>query len=397
MTSIDELQHWNPLEGLPDHFLIIMYGLRRSGKSVLMRQLLYDIWPKIENHKVYLFSNTASVNKDQYDYFPEDFMIKDCRDLEPHLRQILEDQKEIIKSQEAAIGDGSKSGGHNKPQLKGKKVVKEKTDPDKKRKAPQSAVEMREKQRLASKKQSGGDGGSGKGDARTEENHGEVGLHNYKDVLLIFDDVCSENAVRTSPSLGFLATCGRHVRTSIIILSQVVAGSASVPPVVRTQADFIIVVAQPRSMKERELISKQYLTAENRTNAAQRGLHTMEMVTETKYRSLVIDTNSTEARNLSDYVYYYGPVPFPFPHDEWRVGLNDQWREEKENEDYEHDFFKTHKKQKSENLPQTDKPATLTSAPNYETQFKTALFKHGKVPFRLKTPYQGPGGANTKG
>ena len=85
-----------------------------------MRQLLYDIWPKIENHKVYLFSNTASVNKEQYDYYPEDFMIKDCKDLEPHLRQILDDQKEIIKSQEAAIGDGSKSGGYNNPHLMGK-------------------------------------------------------------------------------------------------------------------------------------------------------------------------------------------------------------------------------------------------------------------------------------
>jgi hypothetical protein len=372
MAAIDELSHWNPVEAMPDHFLILIYGLRRSGKSVLMRQLLYDIWPKIQNHKVYLFSNTAAVNKEQYDYFPGDYMITDCKDMEPILRQIVDDQKEIIKTQEAQIGDGSKKGkgGNAAP-----------------RKQKTSSVEMREKKRKESKMGKGSADKGKSGDARQDQDPESATLNGYKDVLLIFDDCCSEHAVRNSPSLGFLATCGRHIRASVIILSQVVAGSASVPPVVRTQSDFIIVVAQPRSMRERQLIAEQYLTAENRNHAKQRGLQTMEMITTTPYRAMIIDTNNTSARGMEEYVFYYGPVPFPFPHEKWRVGLDDQWREEQEEEKYDHDFFKTHKKQKTQNLPQTDRPSTLQTASNFETNFKTALFKAQKVPFRLKTPY----------
>ena len=132
-----------------------------------------------------------------------------------------------------------------------------------------------------------------------------------KPVLLILDDVVSENAVRTSSYLRLLAIGGRHIMISCIILSQVVAGSASVPPSVRTQADTIIVVANPRSRVERELIAEQYLCAGNESNAKSIGLNLLSKTTEVEHRALVISTCAPNARAYPDYCFKVGPCPYP--------------------------------------------------------------------------------------
>lgn len=248
---------WNPLESLPEHFLIIMYGLRRSGKTVMMKQLLYDIYERIQAHAVYLFSQTASVNKEQYEWLPGgEFSISDISgaNLEMKLRDIIQEQKERIAGSDDQMGDGSKKGGAGG----GKKAGKPK-GPNK-------------------RKRGGGGGGGGKkakGDEdrkseannlkreshknmRTQKNHdidvdelirvqreAPKEMDRCKDVLIILDDCCNDQAVRSARSLGYLATCGRHIRISVVILSQVVAGSGSVPPVVRTQADTIICGKSP--------------------------------------------------------------------------------------------------------------------------------------------------------
>ena len=126
---------------------------------------------------------------------------------------------------------------------------------------------------------------------------------------------------------------------SCVILSQVVAGSASVPPAVRTQADTIIVVANPRSRVERELIAEQYLCAGNENNAKQIGLNLLSKVTEVEHRALVISTCAPNARAYPDYCFKV-KSPFPPVPEGWKMGTDEQWA-----------YQRRSKKPKSKELP----------------------------------------------
>ena len=64
---------------------------------------------------------------------------------------------------------------------------------------------------------------------------GAGGEDDVPDILVIMDDVCSEESIRHSRAMGTVAMNGRQYRMSVIILSQMVAGSGSIPPRVRTQ------------------------------------------------------------------------------------------------------------------------------------------------------------------
>ena len=54
-----------------------------------------------------------------------------------------------------------------------------------------------------------------------------------ENILCILDDCVSESSIRHSPSLNTLPVAGRHMNISVVILSQVVSGSGSVPPISR--------------------------------------------------------------------------------------------------------------------------------------------------------------------
>ena len=48
---------------------------------------------------------------------------------------------------------------------------------------------------------------------------------------------------------------------------------------------------------------------------------------------------TSHEREVKKYIQYYGPVPDPFPHGEWRMGTPDQWIEDEEDKEHSHDFF----------------------------------------------------------
>jgi len=181
-------------------------------------------------------------------------------------------------------------------------------------------------------------------------------------VLLIFDDVVSESIVRHSDSLNFLAVGGRHINISVVILSQVVTGSGSVPPIIRTQADSIFVVANPRSELERKLLVEQYLTPSKLNEGKSRAEIILDAATSVQYRSLCNMTTDSSARRLEDFLFLYGPVP-PEIDEKFRLGTSEQWENESDDET-------SQKSNKTE--PRREKRRKLEPIKNLPDPFKHA-------------------------
>ncbi len=297
--NVELLPTFNPSTDLPDHFLMIMYGLRRSGKTVLMKYLLSQMEDRLKHTEIYCICGTLDVNPDQYDFVPKAAQFSDIENLDYRLRTIVESQKQKMREHRESS---------EKKDFK-KLYSSDNVDDSDEEGVP--IMHHQSKSRAAAK--------------REIIDPNEYSDSKVKPVLIILDDVVSEQAVRSSPYLRLLAIGGRHIMISCIILSQVVAGSASVPPAVRTQADTIVIVANPRSRIERELIAEQYLCASNDSNAKATGLSLLSKTTEVEHRALVISTVSPNARSYMDYCFKVGPCPFPPTPEGWKLGTPEQW------------------------------------------------------------------------
>lgn len=111
MTSIDLLSQFDPNdeEVLPDDFLVIGYGPRRSGKTTLAKYMCYQIKNRLKDHKVILISATGKINKQQYEWLPDnaESRIVDLDEMDERLGEILEDQE----AQQSKNADGGGGGG----------------------------------------------------------------------------------------------------------------------------------------------------------------------------------------------------------------------------------------------------------------------------------------------
>jgi len=225
--NVAELSHLNPIEDLPDdHFLAVIYGVRRSGKTTMLRQLVYDLYPRVRDYHVYVLCSTARFNTTSYDWVPKKAIYSDVTDIEKVVGELLSSQKEKLEklAKEGKLKPTGQSGGGGKKKDAGKKADKGK------RANPNHAHEKEKRQKLteaakyalANSADATGSGGAG-------------GEDDVPDILVIMDDVCSEESIRHSRAMGTVAMNGRQYRMSVIILSQMVAGSGSIPPRVRTQ------------------------------------------------------------------------------------------------------------------------------------------------------------------
>lgn len=327
---VDLLPAFNPVTDLPEHFLVIMYGLRRSGKTVLMKYLLSQMEDRMKYSEIYVICGTLDVNPDQYDFIPKSAQFSDVENLDYRLKLIVDKQKQDMKNFREKKG-----------KLEFKKKYENASDDEASEDECPTPLKHTSKSRVAAKRE-----------IVDEEQYKDCDV---KPVLLILDDVVSEQTVRYSSYLRLLAIGGRHIMISCIILSQVVAGSASVPPSVRTQADTIIVVANPRSRVERELIAEQYLCAGNESGAKSIGLNLLSKVTEVEHRALVISTCAPNARAYPDYCFKVGPCPYPPTPDDWKMGTDEQWA-----------YQRKSKKPKSKELP-------------------NPLKRHNELPMNMKT------------
>lgn len=237
-VSIEELEHLNPCEDLPeDHFLAVIYGVRRSGKTTMLRQLVYDLYPKIQDWEVYVLCSTAKFNTTSYDWVPKKAIFSDTSDIQELIGKLLTQQREKLEkmAKSGALAKETKAAKHGS-QAKGK--GKENKDPKEKKQKrdPSHAVAKEEQERKKRKVQEATSINSE--DAKEED---EV-----CDILIIMDDVCSEDTIRYATALGTVAMNGRQYRISCIILSQMVAGSGSIPPRVRTQVRRATACSPPR-------------------------------------------------------------------------------------------------------------------------------------------------------
>lgn len=300
---MDRLYDFDPSHDLPENFFIIMYGLRRSGKTTMLRYMLWEMQEQLKDYEIYLFSGTAEVSPEDYEYIPKKAKFPNVKEMEMDLQRLISKQKKRKKEKE---------DGH---------------------------------------------------------------------MLMIFDDVVSENIVRHSDSLNFLAVGGRHINICVVILSQVVTGSGSVPPIVRTQADAIFVVANPRSELERKLLVEQYLTPSKLNEGHKRAEIILDSATGVQYRALVIMTTDSSKRRLEDFLWLYGPVPEDIE-EEFQMGTDEQWENESDAEDRPKTRQRRRpmKKQKrSENLP--DPFSKTPTLPKDRGQFIRGLAQH--MPPRL--------------
>lgn len=364
------LCEFNPYDDLPKDFMMIVYGKRRTGKTTLILHMLDGMMDRFKHHKVHVFSGTADVNPSQWKYFPETAVHADIGTMNDKIEELLEGQKRAIMKEirnqmrrggESSAGEVEvRSSSVNVPQ--DTHVMDETEKKQKKRKREdKQAVKVLYRHDY---KSSRGKKMTANGHGRLRELHNEQKPHvvvpdddsdeesegvqddviTEEEVnkkfrsgdydkstmphhLVILDDVVDDNCVRTCKALNKLAVSGRHWFFTVIILSQCIAGSGSVPPVIRINADSIICVYNPRSKQERKLLSEQYLSPGASDPKA--GLKLLADITRVPFRSIVIDVTNTTATEYGEFIYTYGPVPEPPKHisKKFKLGTEEQWQE----------------------------------------------------------------------
>lgn len=145
-----------------------------------------------------------------------------------------------------------------------------------------------------------------------------------------------------------------------------------------------MIVQAPPQMNERKLLAEWYLTRQNEGDARKGALKTLENITSTEYRALCVSVTSHE-REVKKYCFFYGPVPDPFPHDDWKMGTAKQWDEDDDKEEGEHDFFKKHaiKPMKPEEEAQFRMTSGMQVARNYDLHFNNKSLHEKQAPNRL--------------
>lgn len=207
---------------------------------------------------------------------------------------------------------------------------------------------------------------------------GKIDESRFPRRLIILDDVVNESSIRFSPNLNKLAVSGRHIFITCIILSQCVCGSGSVPPIIRRNSDYIMVVGHPRSVHERKLLAVDYLTISNGKGASEQALRLLADITKVKYRIFVIDVTNSTATQYNQYLFQYGPVPCP-PNNvsaNFKLGTAEQWE------------FTMHNGNREAKYTQEDAPRKPTNEAKTAGRFKnkvTPMFRSAAA--SEKNPY----------
>lgn len=327
------LSLFRPAEDLPPDFMLLMYGMRRAGKTTMLLHMLEEMKERFKFTQVHVFSGTADENPAQWKNFPPGFISADIANIDVHIGDILRQQQEQIR-QEVQNQISKKH-----IQLDQKKRKQTPTNPvAKRRKSVIQPVGIEpEVQNNTKKYEQDPYAEVSRGDdiyqitvAQINDlrRAGKIDESRFPRRLIVLDDVVNENRIRYSQNLNKLAVSGRHIFISCIILSQSVTGSASVPPIIRRNSDYIMVVGYPRSVNERKMLAEEYLTIGNEADAKEKSLRVLKDVTQQQYRAFVIDVTNSTATEFNQFLFQYGPVPPPPRNVKkgFKLGTPEQWK-----------------------------------------------------------------------
>lgn len=353
MSSV--LSLFKPSRDLPPDFMLLMYGMRRAGKTTMLLHMLEDMKDRFRYAQVHVFSGTADENPGQWKNFPPGFVSADIANIDVHIGDILRQQQEQIRQevQNQVISRKLRVDGYNGKRKRGMDVFQ----PSKQavRSLPQEPAVQNDTQVYAQDMYANvvpGDTIYQLTDSQINDlrRAGKIDETRFPRRLIILDDVVNENRIRHSTNLNKLAVSGRHIFISCIILSQSVTGSASVPPIIRRNSDYIMVVGYPRSIHERKMLAEEYLTISNEGDASAKSLRILKDVTQQSYRAFVISVINSTATEYNQFLFQYGPVPAP-PRNvskTFKMGTPAQWT------------FKLHHGDRAAEYTEEDKPKKPT-------------------------------------
>lgn len=294
--------------------------------------MLEDMKERFKYTQVHVFSGTADENPAQWKNFPPGYVTADIANIDVHIGDILRQQQEQIR-QEVQNQISHKQRQHTTL----KRGRNQHALPSKKRRGELSKVGIEpEVQNDTTVYENDEFTDISRGDDIYQittsqindlRRKGKIDESRFPRRLIVLDDVVNENRIRYSPNLNKLAVSGRHIFITCIILSQSVTGSASVPPIIRRNSDYIMVVGYPRSVNERKMLADEYLTIGNETDAKEKSLRVLKDVTQKQYRAFVINVTNSTATEFNQFLFSYGPVPPP-PRNvtkSFKMGTKDQW------------------------------------------------------------------------
>ena len=216
---------------------IIIYGPRGSGKTFLCSDLIYKMRDNFD--LIYLFSNTAKLQKNVFDFIPNKIEGYD----EDVLQEIVTKQKNQVQLSHSTGCD-------------------------------------------------------------------------IKKIIVVFDDVISNNKIRNSPILNDLYVSGRHLRITPILLSQSIGGKSGIPIVIRDNSDMVFSF-YPSTIYDKKLIYERYLSMKDLKEAYQ----LIEDLTHERFSVMAIMNNKIcQSRNYTDYVYSYKADKIK----EFKIGSNEE-------------------------------------------------------------------------
>ena len=305
-TKHTDLHRFMPKEMFEQGLTAIFYGLRRCGKNVMLRHMMSEMEERTDDIEIQIWSATAIFNwHKQWTHMPKPAFHTNIDRMKDDMQEVLAERQAWYerhfynnshgdpnnRGQNANAGASERSGQLN-PKMSGRFGKGSKAG---------RAIQL-DGNNLEEQQQS---------EDECEECDEEDDLANppFPPLWIILDDVVHDNTIRHCEPLNFCFIAGRHMNINIIVFSQNVCGSGSVPPPIREQAEVLFIVQQPRSMKARKLLEEEYLTvSDNIPKMAGRNL--MSDVLLMPHRAFVITKTDGTARSLKDYCFTYGPVPF---------------------------------------------------------------------------------------
>ena len=132
------------------------------------------------------------------------------------------------------------------------------------------------------------------------ENNKRKKKRNIPNILMIFDDIISENEVRHCQVFNQLYIEGRHYGITVIVNSQSISGGTGIPKIIRDNTNYVVSFFVP-SQYDRELLLKQYGSILH----WKQGDEYFRNITADKYHCVVFDCIKTEAREYSEMMYKY--------------------------------------------------------------------------------------------